>query len=88
MLWVLFAVVLAILWVLVPFAIFGIKPVLREIAWDNRKTNELLSLLVKQGEAAQARAAQPPLTAPPITPAAPPVVEDNRTLGEIMGSKP
>jgi hypothetical protein len=38
----LFVFVLAILWILVPFAIFGIKPLLRELIAEQRKTQELL----------------------------------------------
>ena len=38
----LFAFVLAILWILVPFAIFGIKPLLRELISEQRKTQAML----------------------------------------------
>jgi hypothetical protein len=38
----LFFFVLAILWILVPFAIFGIKPLLKELISEQRKTQALL----------------------------------------------
>ena len=38
----LFIFILAILWVLVPFAIFGIKPLLKELIVEQRKTQALL----------------------------------------------
>lgn len=38
----LFFFVLAILWILVPFAIFGIKPLLKELILEQRKTQALL----------------------------------------------
>lgn len=39
----LFMLVLAILWLLVPFAVFGIKGLLRQLLAEQRRTNELLS---------------------------------------------
>ena len=36
---------LAILWLLVPFAIFGIKPILRDLLKEQRRSNELLAAL-------------------------------------------
>ena len=38
----LFLFILAILWLLVPFAIFGIKPLLKELVSEQRKTQALL----------------------------------------------
>lgn len=38
-----FFVTVSILWILVPFAVFGIKPLLRELIAEQRRTNELLS---------------------------------------------
>lgn len=35
--------VLAILWILIPFAVFGIKGLLRDILAEQRRTNALLS---------------------------------------------
>lgn len=42
---VLFLFVLAILWFLLPFAIFGTKDKLSELIAENKKTNELLAAL-------------------------------------------
>lgn len=42
----LFLVVLAILWFLLPFAIFGTKALLQELIDETKKNNELLSKLV------------------------------------------
>ena len=39
----LFMFVLAILWLLVPFAVFGIKGLLRQLLAEQRRTNQLLS---------------------------------------------
>lgn len=41
MIWLIFGVVLATLWVLVPFAIFGIKPLLQDILVDVRRANAI-----------------------------------------------
>lgn len=41
-----FLIVLAILWLLVPFAIFGIKGLLRDLIQEQRRTNALLSGMV------------------------------------------
>jgi hypothetical protein len=38
----LFFLLLAILWIVIPFAIFGIKPLLRELIAEQRKANALL----------------------------------------------
>lgn len=38
----LFLVVLAILWIAMPFAIFGTKPILRELLAEQKKTNKLM----------------------------------------------
>lgn len=38
----LFLLVLAILWMCMPFAIFGTKPILRELLAEQKKTNKLL----------------------------------------------
>ena len=52
MLWpmLLFLLLLAILWLLVPFAIFGIKPILRDLLKEQKRSNELLVLLGKATE--------------------------------------
>ncbi len=41
MIWLIFGVVLAILWVLVPSAIFGIKPLLQDILKELRRANAI-----------------------------------------------
>jgi hypothetical protein len=51
-LWVL-GFIIAILWVLMPFAIFGTKPLLRELIAEQNRTNRLLE------EAAALRAKAP-----------------------------
>ena len=40
--------VLAVLWICVPFAIFGIKPLLRELIAEQRKTQETLAAIGRQ----------------------------------------
>ena len=44
----LFLLVLAVLWICVPFAVFGIKPLLRDLIAEQRKTQELLSAIGRQ----------------------------------------
>lgn len=39
----LLAIVLAICWTILPFAIMGTKPLLRQILAEQRRTNELLA---------------------------------------------
>jgi len=46
--WMLFVGLLAILWVLVPFAIFGIKPLLRELIREQKATQALLTTISQQ----------------------------------------
>ena len=50
--WVL-AFIIAVLWVLMPFAIFGTKPILRELLAEQKRTNALLQ------EAAERARVQP-----------------------------
>lgn len=45
---VLFLIVLAIAWIIMPFAIIGTKPILRELLQEQRRTNELLATLERQ----------------------------------------
>ena len=47
-LWILFLVVLAILWFLLPFAIFGTKDRLRDLIEENRRSNQELAAIRKQ----------------------------------------
>ncbi len=39
------ALILAIAWIVLPFALIGTKPILRELLAETRKTNELLAQL-------------------------------------------
>lgn len=39
--WIL-GIVLVVVWILLPFAVFGVKPLLRELLREQRRTNELL----------------------------------------------
>lgn len=40
---VLFLLVLAICWIILPFAVIGTKPLLRELIKEQKRTNELLA---------------------------------------------
>ncbi|MDR7192404.1 hypothetical protein [Luteimonas terrae] len=46
--WMLFVLVLGILWILVPFAIFGIKPLLRDLIREQKTTQALLTTISQQ----------------------------------------
>ena len=52
---VLFMFVLAVLWILVPFAIFGIKPLLRQIGSEVFRMNTLLEQVQKELQAQNSR---------------------------------
>lgn len=43
------ALLIAVLWILMPFAVFGIKDLARELIAEKRKTNKLLEQLIAQG---------------------------------------
>lgn len=58
-------VILAVLWILVPVAIFGIRGVLREILVEQKRTNELLSNRSLEMGAAAVPAAKIPEFQPP-----------------------
>lgn len=45
---ILFLLVLAVLWFLLPFAIFGTKDILKDIQRESEKTNDLLSELISK----------------------------------------
>lgn len=47
--------VVAVLWVLLPFAVFGVKDLIREANHNLREQNRLLGELVEQGKAAAKR---------------------------------
>ena len=55
---VLFGFLLAVLWILVPFAIFGIKPLLRKIGSEVFATNALLEKIHKELQVQNERARQ------------------------------
>lgn len=48
---VVFGIVLLIAWIVLPFAIIGTKPLLRELLEETRKTNALLQQLTASGSA-------------------------------------
>ena len=86
----LFLLLVGILWILVPFAVFGIKPLLRQLIAEQKRTNEALTRISQQihpiAIAVVDRAPQAP--AAPTLPPAPEPPADPRTLGEIMSGKP
>ncbi|KRG70500.1 hypothetical protein [Pseudoxanthomonas dokdonensis] len=43
-----FLFILAILWILVPFAVFGIKPLLRSLIAEQRRNYEMLTAVSQQ----------------------------------------
>ena len=47
----LLVLLIGILWILMPFAIFGTKDLLRELIREQKKTNELLSAEAKRDRA-------------------------------------
>jgi heme exporter protein D len=51
-------VVLAIVWLILPLAIFGTKPLLRELLAEQQRTNQLLAELTSRAQA-QAVQSQP-----------------------------
>lgn len=56
---VLLCIVIGILWILMPFAIFGTKDLLRELVQQQQRTNELLDQIRQQG--APKQSAQEPI---------------------------
>jgi hypothetical protein len=46
------AVVLVIAWILLPFAMFGMKPLLRDLIRETKRTNDLLEAGVKTRDVA------------------------------------
>lgn len=47
-----FGILLSVLWLLVPFAVFGIKPILGRLLAEQRHTNALLTALIQQSQVA------------------------------------
>lgn len=41
--WALFAAVMGLVWLVVPFVIFGIKDLLRQLLAEQRRTNDILT---------------------------------------------
>lgn len=46
--WLLFLAILAVLWFLLPFAVFGTKDRLRDLIEENRRSNQELAAIRKQ----------------------------------------
>jgi hypothetical protein len=44
------AIIIAILWIFLPFAVFGMKDLIREQLAEQKRTNELLAKLAEQAE--------------------------------------
>lgn len=80
---VLFLFVLALLWFLLPFAVFGIKDLLKELIRETRATREVLQAARTEAAAAMGPRQAPP---PPSGRTGPPAVSERvePTLGEIM----
>ena len=47
---IIFLLILAILWFILPFAIFGIKPLLNKLLVELKETNQYLSKLVEEDD--------------------------------------
>jgi predicted PurR-regulated permease PerM len=45
---ILLAVAVAVLWIFMPFAVFGIKDLARKLIQQQRETNQLLQKLIEQ----------------------------------------
>lgn len=54
----LFLLFILVLWILMPFAIFGTKTILAGILAEQKRTNELLARLVEPAQASPSRPAQ------------------------------
>lgn len=50
LLMVLLGTVLAIAWILLPFAMFGMKPLLRQLVAEQQRTNELLRAIAERNQ--------------------------------------
>lgn len=80
----LFLILLGILWLLVPFAIFGIKPLLRQLITEQKRTNEVLTRISQQIHPIAQAIVDGTRVAPLPTPEQPDPPKDLRTLGEII----
>lgn len=59
--------VLAIAWIILPFALLGTKPLLRQLIAESRRTNELLAELSRPRQSPPPVPAAPPSNAPIVT---------------------
>lgn len=48
---IIFGIVLAICWIILPFALIGTKPLLRQLVAEQRETNRLLRAIGEDGRA-------------------------------------
>jgi len=44
------AIIVAILWILLPFAVFGLKDLMHKVISEQRRTNELLERIARDGK--------------------------------------
>lgn len=68
-----FGVILSILWILVPFAVFGIKGLLRQLIVEQRKSNELLANIAQRQQIVAEAYLTSPLPTPHERPVPPPL---------------
>lgn len=85
-LFVLFLLVLAILWFLLPFAVFGIKDLLKELIRELKASRSVQMQVLAEIQAASVPPGAKGVSVSP--PAAPVGADDTRTLAEIMATKP
>lgn len=57
---IVFGIVLAICWLILPFALIGTKPLLRQLLAEQRETNRLLRAIGEDGRARPAPARAEP----------------------------
>lgn len=60
--------IVLVLWILLPFAVFGMKPLLRQLLSEQRSTNELLRRAAAERELAERRAERAAREAAALTP--------------------
>lgn len=60
-----FLLTLSVLWILVPFASFGIKPLLRDVLAEQRKSHVALAAIYQEVQAATLAIAPPAAPRPP-----------------------
>lgn len=59
-----FVLVVSVLWVVLPFAVFGIEALLKDVLDALRENNRLLSLMANEGEATAASDGVAPFAEP------------------------